>query len=116
MSTYGTLVVLLKPFFDAVFVEEVTTRHLSRLVFQVLAANSTSWKFKGSSLLILFAVRLRNLDFWQVFDCFLRSRRSATSASVLHGKSENLLKEVVVKGRPEVHLSRVGKEEHWHSR
>ena len=104
ISAYWALVMLVKPFFDAFLVKEVTTRQQSCLVLQVLATHGASGVLKWTIGLILFAVLFSNLNFWQVSDWLLGSWGCTLSSSILHRNSHNFLKQIVIDWGPEVEL------------
>ena len=70
MSANRALVVLLEPITDALFVKEVTTRHLDSLVSHVLTTDSATRMFKFTRSFISLAVSFGNLDLRKVVNCF----------------------------------------------
>jgi len=89
----------------------MSTRHLSGFFFEVVTADWASWEFKLPKFLIQLTVSFCYLDFWQVLDRFLGSWGSAWSAPVLHREPHDLLKQIVTKRGPELHVEGICKEE-----
>lgn len=108
MSADRALIVLVKPFTNAFFIEQVTTRHHSCLFLEIILANSALRIFQWVVTSIFLAVFLTDINFRQVLDCFFWCRRSAGAASILHWHSQDLFHEsVIAKTSHKVKLKRV---------
>lgn len=107
MSADWALIVLVQPLCDALLVEQMTTGKHGRLLLEVVAADGASGVLKGAILLVQLAELLSYLHLRQIVDRLLRGGGSSRAASVLHGGSEDLLKQVVTQVGAEVHLKGV---------
>lgn len=74
---------LLEPLRDATLVEEVPTRHFSRFLSEILAANGAAGVFFVVGVIAMLAVLVCYLYLGQVFDCGFSGWRGTSSSHLL---------------------------------
>ena len=98
VAAHRALVVLFKPLWDAALVKKVTAGHLCRLICQILTADRATREFLFL-LSCCLAIWVCYLNLFQILYWLFTSWRSACATSFLLGKTHNVRKNCLVRGK-----------------
>lgn len=92
------LVMLVKPFTNALLIEKVTAGHAGRLLCQILAADRAARKFLGVCI-CNFAVLISYGDLLEVLNGLLACWGCTSATSLQLRKPEDVLEDVIIAGK-----------------